>query len=120
MPPTSITALTSVPNVLPEDPTLSGKAFRGDGGNAIEIFGSCSAGSGKLYLFRHNGSGEWYPVDIDSSDSRALPVDSTKPTGIAGLFSGTWMTGDRAVAWYCVVAIGGPTLNKLFAATRRL
>lgn len=118
---TPITPVTTIPSVAPGDATLTGKVFRLDGGNAVEIFGACSANSGKLYLLRNDVGTEWYPVDIDAQDLKALQVDTTKPAGaLAGLFSGTWLTGDKTPANYVVLHVGTATFATLYAAGRRI
>ena len=129
MVPTSIVPVIAVPVVAPTDASLNGKVFSPDGGNAIEIFGVCTAGTGRLYLLRNLGpdtSTEWYLVDDDAQDLKSIHVDSTAPTAIPGYFSGIWLTGDLyrgGTARYVVlVSTGGgqPTLSHLYAAARAI
>lgn len=122
----AILPLTTDPNgTLATADALSGYVFSPGGGNALAVFGKATA-AGSLVLMRNLGTGstEWYPVDLDSSGTKELPVDNTKPTGVlAGQFSGSWLTGDlkrSSTACYVVVALGGATFSKLYVAERGL
>lgn len=122
----TITPHATVPTVVPSDPSLSGKVFYADAGNAIDIMGHASAGSGKLYLFRNQGSipTRWSMVDNDAQDNKSAQVDSTKPAGaVAGYFGRTWLTGDcrdGGTAAYVVVHVGTTTFDYVEVQTRRL
>ena len=121
----AITPVSIVPSVPPTDPSLAGKVFHIDGGNAVEISGKVTAGAGSLYLLRSGNGSEWYPVDLDANDKGSLPVDATKPAGaVAGLFAGTWLTGDcrdgGGLAYYVVLQVGTATFGTMYAAQRRI
>jgi len=120
----AILALTTDPNgKTAQDASLVGYVFSPGGGNALQVFGKASA-AGSVTLMRNLGTGstEWYPVDLDASGTKEIPVDNTKPAGVlAGYFGGTYLSGDlnRApTACYVVVALGGATFSKLYVAER--
>lgn len=126
MAPTAITPVIAVPTVAPSDASLVGSVFCPDGGNAIELFGHATAGAGRLYLLRHlTGTTEWYLIDNDAADVKSIQVDAGAPAAAPGHFSGIWLASDlrgSARAFYVALLSGGPppTLDRLFAAGRRL
>lgn len=124
--PCTVTASTTIPGAPVEG---DAHFFRVVAGNAVELAGLCTAGAGHVYLMYWDDDADetgaphaaWYPVDNDAQDLKALQVDATKPAaGPTGLFSDTWMTGDTAQRWFCVLVTGGATISPLRAFSRRL
>lgn len=118
--PVDVTPITAYPTKDPTDATFGGTTFRTSAGNAVRIAGKCTAGAGSVYLLEWDGT-YWHPVDLDSSGTKQVPVNSAAPADAAiGRFGATWLSGETGQAWYCVLVTGGPTLTPLRAYQRRV
>lgn len=106
----------------PNDPTLANEVARIDFlANMIEIFGTCSAGSGTAFLVKFFpeaaiGSGEWIPWGADALSGGFAVNSATR----SGLFHARFAVPEKVAGDYLILFPAGATATECFVNGRML